>query len=589
MVDPTEDPGDRPDPILATIDAQERDDCPVRAVGSTDGVYWFLSPSGELRRMVRSDFTAIGLLSLFEGRDAWLIANHVRHDKDGEPVNDFNAKKAAADLMTRCHRIGLYDPSLGRRGLGVWKAPDGSPIVHCGDAVYVAGGWRRPGLRLDPGLYVARPRCARPDFDEPASAEDAQRMRDAIDLWRFGEPVDADMVFGWYALALLGEMPPWRVHMQCDAEHGSGKTALIVLLGAGLGPQSETLNDYTEAGIRASLTNQSRAILLDEAEVAPGGGGASRMQMVIGLIRRMSGAQGAEVARGSPNQEAMRNHVSGSAFLAGINPPPLLPQDRSRIYGFRLVKATRDPDAEAKLTAATEGARGMSPRLRARAIKQWPVFEASAPVWRRALIEAGCDGRQADMFAALLAGRDLLLHDGPPDPDSVAAEMERLGGIISELSQADEEDGDAAQCWNHLLGQPADPYKARKRITLGAMVAAAAKDLTSPYRDELRAYGMRLEPEKREDGSERPVLLVANNHQAVKRIYAGTRWEGGGHRISLLRLGSPVRGPDWVARPSGRAWQFGGPKSHAVVIPWTLLPEYEPMTRGSGPDLDGDD
>ncbi|MGO1079940.1 hypothetical protein [Inquilinus sp. CA228] len=585
MADPAKDPGGRPDPILALIDAQERDDCPVRAVGSIDSVYWFLSPSGELRKMTRSDFTAIGILSLFEGRDEWLVANHVRYDKEGEPTNDFNARKAAADLMRRCHRMGLYDPSLGRRGLGVWKAPDGSPIVHCGDGLFIGGRWCRPGLRLDPGLYIARPKCARPDFDAPASAAEAQRLRDAIGLWRFGAPADADLVFGWVALALLGELPPWRAHMLCDAEHGAGKTALLMLIAAMMGPQAEMLNDFTEAGIRASLTNQSRALLLDEAEV---GAGAVRMQMVIGLIRRMSGAQGAEIARGSPTQDAMRNHVSGSAFLAGINPPPLLPQDRSRIYGFRLIKATRDPDAEARITAATEGARGVSQQLRARAILQWPVFEASAPVWRRALIEAGCDGRQADMFAALLAGRDLMLHDGPPDPDSVAQEMERLGPVIIEMSQADEEDGDAAQCWNHLLGQAADPYKARRRVTLGTMVAAAVKDQSSPYRDELRSYGMRVETWPGADGTAALCLIVANKVQALFRIFAGTRWEAGGHRTSLLRLGYPARGPDWCVQPTGRSMQFGGAKSHGIVIPFALLPEYEPMSRGAGPDLDDD-
>lgn len=576
------------DPILETIEAQERDDCPVKAVGSTDGIYWFLAPSGELRQMKRADFTAIGLLSLFEGRSTWMIANHQRFDKDGEPINDFNARAVSADLMARCHRVGLFDPAIGRRGLGVWRAPDGTAIIHCGDAIYVAGDWRRPGLRLDRGLYIARPRCERPDFGNPASAEEAQQLRQAIDLWRFGNPVQGDMVFGWLGLALLGEMPRWRVHIQADAEHGSGKSALIELLGAAMGPMAEMLNDFTEAGLRAALTNQSRVLLLDEAEVGTGGG-ETRMQMVIGLIRRMSGAQGAQIARGSQTQEAMLNHVSGCAFLAGINPPPLLPQDRSRIYSVQVVKATRDPAAEAKVNAAIEGARGVSPRLRARAIRQWPVFLEAAPVWRRALIEAGCDGRQADMFAALLAGRDLLLHDGPPDGDTVAQEMERLGPIIAELSQADEEDGDAAQCWAHLLGQAADPYKARRRVTLGTMIASAAKDTSTPYRDELRSYGMRIEPMARADGTEAPVLLIANRHSALSKIYAGTRWAGGGHKTSLARLGNPARGPDWCVRPTGVGWQFGGVKSHGLIVPNALLPAYEPFSRGGGSGFDDDD
>lgn len=573
------------DPILAAIEAQERDDCPVKAVGSTDGAYWFLAPSGELRRMVRSDFNAVGLLSLFEGDQNWMVANHQRLDKEGTPINDFSVRGVAADLMRRCHRAGLFDPTIGRRGLGVWRAPDGTPIVHCGDAIFVAGAWRQPGLKLDKGLYVARPRSARPDFDNPATVEESRSILEGLRLWRFGERIDRDMVFGWYVHALLGELPRWRVHTLCDAEHGAGKSALIEYLGAGMGPQAEMLNDYTEAGIRASLTNQSRALLLDEAEVGNGGGGM-RMQMVIGLIRRMSGSQGAEVARGSPGQDAMRNHVSGSAFMAGINPPPLMPQDRSRIYGFRLIKATRDPDAEAKVMAATEAARGLSPRLRARAILRWPIFMQAAPVWRRALIEAGCDGRQADMFATLLAGRDMMLHDGPPDSDSIAADIERLSPLIAEMSMADEEDGDAAQCWAHLLGATADPYKARKRLTLGTMIAASAMDMSSPYRDELRAYGLRVEPIPKDDGTTAPVLLVATKHQALLRLYANTRWEGGGWCTSLLRLGRPSLGADWMVFKHPDPWQFAGPKSRALVVPPALLPRWEPVSRGAGAKFD---
>ena len=103
----------------------------------------------------------------------------------------------------------------------------------------------------------------------------------------------------------------------------------------------------------------------------------------------------------------------------------------------------------------------LSPRFRGRAVRGWPFYLDCFEVWRGALVTAGCDGRQADQLAALLAGRDLLLHDILPDSDSQAIELERLAPLLADTTAADREDGDAGHQPPH--GAPVPPERRERR------------------------------------------------------------------------------------------------------------------------------
>jgi hypothetical protein len=557
--------------------------CPVVALGHQDGEYVFLSPSGELRRLKARDLGgAPGLVSLFGGDLAWMKAAHPRYDREGNPVDDFNARAVMADLVRQCEAKGLFDPGLKMRGLGVWPAVDGArrvAVAHCGKDLVVVDEMKRPSTRpagwhVARQVFVARPVVPGPDTSSPASVADGEELRDALRLWRWGRnDVDVWLMLGFVGASLMGALSPFRSHGQLDAEHGSGKTTLLQLIQAVLGCMGELWNDYSEAGLRATLGGDARTVLLDEADPTPGSGadGGSLVQRVIGLLRRMSTGDGANVVRGSPTQDAHRSTVTGSALLASVNPPPLTPQDRSRIYRFRLRKATGDPEAAKAVAVAIAKAAEMSPRFRGRALIMWPVFERTQSAFRHALITSGADGRQADLLSVMSAGACMLVCDELPDGPFIEQIVQDLALVVREAAQADTEDADAAQCLNRMMSAPVDSWRTGTRPTVGQLVSWALDDPHGTSAGELKKIGLRVDTNRlaHEAADAVPVLLVAYRHQGLARIFAGdSRWAGGGWVGSLERLGEDV-----AAHPS--PVRFAGALSRALRIPLRHLPPAE--------------
>jgi hypothetical protein len=201
------------------------------------------------------------------------------------------------------------------------------------------------------------------------------------------------------------------------------------------------------------------------------------------------------------------------------------------------------------------------------------VFDQAWPIWRSALMKAGCDGRQGDVAATLLAGRDLLLFDGPPDQDSIDHMLDLLVPLISELSISEAEDSDGQQCLATLLGFVPNYWRSGARLTIGQMIALALAEpsLDGEYARALRVYGMRLQ--RTPSGI---VLIVANRHEGLKRIYRDTqRWGDGAWPVSLGRLGEDV------LAFKDSLW-FAGVKSRGMAVPAHYLPA--PQAGDQSPD-----
>ncbi|MDP6565685.1 MAG: hypothetical protein QF578_12730 [Alphaproteobacteria bacterium] len=165
-----------------------------------------------------------------------------------------------------------------------------------------------------------------------------------------------------------------------------------------------------------------------------------------------------------------------------------------------------------------------STALRARAIELWPVFEASFGAYRQTFINAGCDARQADQIATILAGRDLLLCDVEPDDDSLTHEVGRCRELL-EAAAAEEDEGEGEQCLNHLMSSPVDIWRSGLRRTVAQVIIdALAADPTTAggQRAGLGTIGLRLEGT---GGDVR--IAVANRHVGLERLFNNTRWQGG--------------------------------------------------------------
>ncbi len=528
--------------------------CPITPLGMIDGVCYFIGRSGELRKLAHRDFTEACLITLF-GNKNWLCQNFPnKTKKGGQDFSSFNRSEAMNWLIDKCDKRGLYDPSTPLRGAGVWRADD-EPVLHSGDGIWYKNQWLPPGQRIHGSIYTARAALKRPDFKAPMTAIEAQEIRLWFNAWAFDDPVDADLLFGFLGAALLGGFPSWRVHVFIIGERGIGKTTLGDLIIALLGEQGLEFNDFTEAGLRQSLLNEARTILLDEGEPGKDGSDAHRMASVIRLLRKLSGGQGARIARGSSSGVAQNYTVTGSVLLLAINPPPLEPQDRSRILQISLRKSEH-PVSKKDIEYFVREAARRSAKIRARAILGADRFAYAVEFYRDILVKRGCDGRQADMFSALLAGRSVLLDDDKPreEPALFDALSSRLGNIFLE----DSESGDGRLCLRHLYDATCDAIRDGRRLTIGQVIAKERKG-SSTFDNVLDSYGLRLMP----DG----LLFVPFKHGQLDRVYGSTPWALGGWRHSLLRL--PGAAPSqWPVRVSGV-------KIRGLFIPRDLLPSLE--------------
>jgi hypothetical protein len=543
----------------------DTDECPVTVLGRAAGVYYFIAASGELMEIAAREMTPRVINSVFDGRLRWLIDNFPAVDKAGDPTGGVNYNSAAAGLMRMAADRPIWDRETPIRGRGVWRSGD-KVIVHCGDGVLVGRDWQRPGLMMGAAVYPAYAAIRRP-AERAATAADGARLLQAFGLWNYQRPVMGHLSLGWCSLAMLGAAPRWRAHFLATGDRGCGKSALMNLFGAALGPQSYALNDFTPASIQQTLNGQGRALLLDEAE---DDGSLGRVQQVIELLRKMSGGDGAVGARGSSGGQARSFVVNATTALGAINPPQLLPQDRSRILVCELGKIV-DTSNEAKVLSETLWAEQMSPRLRARMLRGWSRFGQALEFWRAELLQTFCDNRQADQIGCLLAAADIMLNDAPPDADSTRVLIEALTPVLVAMFHADSEQTDPQLCLNRLFSRQIEAWDKGSKETVGAVVEKAlTNDFPETAEKALRRNGMRLEAHNGEW-----VLLVAHIHNGMAEIFRASRWRDGGWNSALSRIERTFPWP----KPE----KFAGAQSRAIAIPMEYLPLPEDKILRSVP------
>jgi hypothetical protein len=538
---------------------------PVRPLGHNGGIYYYLSKAGEIRRLQDKDHKRLQILSLFDGDDQWLIEHCPAFDKDGNAREGVWSHDAAAKRLIRlAARQGLFDPNTPVRGPGVWRTGNGRLVVHAGNAIasltaddcveLAEGGglrWEHAGQVIDGGLYAATSRCQRP-ADEPARRSVGGKVLAALKLWCYDSPLSPDIILGFLGAAMLGGAPAWRVHLLLSAQGGSGKTWLMNFLDAALGGMGAYSNDASEAGLRQALTGESRVLLLDEAEGDEGSAG--KVEAVIRLLRLMSSGSGANVMRGSAGGRAQSFQVTGCAVMAAILPPPLKPQDRSRIC---VINVLRPPSSQStaraaeKAAAAIRDVRKVAPGLRTRAIAGWPRFQETFDLYRAGLIAKGLSGRNADTLATILSGRDLMLQDGVPDTDSIEADIEKFAPIMAIADEAEDE-GEGQQCLTHLFTSAIDRWHQGEKSTVGELVMDRRNDI-------LARVGLKIRNVDEGDG-----LLVANQHVGLARIFEGSKWSDGRWVTALRYLDG--------AGPFEKAVRMSGLLSRVSYIPPQHLP-----------------
>lgn len=550
---------------------REDDGCPVGFLGQRDDGFYFFDYLGQIRVLTAQKIgQSAQIAALFGGAGcAWLAEKFPAKDKDGNTIpGQFATRRVNLWIIEESGRLGLFNPDMARRGIGVWRVGP-RVVLHLGNTIRWGRArpeepdvWRRPGFREDDALWPALPAAAKPA--RPASAAKAAEFEAMLRRWNWRESFGAELMFGLWAASMMGAAIAWRPHGFIVSEAGSGKSTLFEMLHAA-SPLGLLMDDYTEPGIRQTITGSACGVLLDEAD-PDDTLAAEKLQRVISFIRRMSGGKGATAVRGGAGGVAQSFRAVASFIMCGTLSPNLLPADASRITTFGLLALPKGakPPSEAQMAEI----KAMGPALLGRVLEALPRFpDAFAAAREQIIARDGGSQRVADQIGAMLAARWVVLHDDPFP--QIPDELDELAWAMP--TEADRElDGGPRQCWNHLLHSGLESYRKGDRPTVRSMIIAAMQSEGVPEdaRRDLFDHGLRIGPYPL-SGTGPPGLYVMNKHPRLAAMFKETRWAGGkwSEELGRLREGEAV-----AVRPPLPVTLALREKHRCVWVPGEFLP-----------------
>jgi hypothetical protein len=555
-----------------------RDPPPVVPLGFVSGEYIFVTKARELRHFTAGQLHGRGgLADLFAGDLRWPIRHYPATDREGAPTGRPSVPSLMEAMIRFCvDHARYYDGAIPHRSIGTWRE-DGLPLVHSGDRIFHAGTIHAPGEAIGEARYVLGANRQAPLYvnvgrDQyewrPGGLDACARVLGHLEEWHWANPEALELFAGWLWCALLGDAPRWKPHMFVRAVAGSGKSTLLKfvawLLGGAAHPVQRT---FSKARLEERFAHTACALLLEEAEGDPGRE-AERMKQVLDLLLLLSddGAVGGRYKR--------EIDLHGLACLVATLTDEWRTTIKSRVTLLEL-KPLRARDrallsAEA-LEALMKQAAEISPGLRARAIARYDLFQENLVLIRARILELGGSPRDADQLGHLLAGWACMSWDEAISEDELGR-LDRFRDYI--LTVRDEEEGldDASECFNILLGLPAQSWRGGDQLTIGQLIARAREPLNDDFRRTLLGYGLRLHKLPAESWAQ-AWLAIANKHPGLDRLFGDYPNYKGQRRTQILAgLRRVTDGQEHMAKPSEAPLRFAGPQSRALLVPPELLP-----------------
>lgn len=422
--------------------------------------------------------------------------------KRGETVG-FLPKVAGDALMQACRLKGPFSLS-SVRGRGVW--------IEGGDVIINLG-------RPIPGEYRNTYVCFEPLPEFKGAKVDGSKLLGTLSLFKWHHPTDATLLLGWLAIAPVCGALGWRPHVFLHGPKNTGKTTLVRAMSGLLAPLAIVLDGQsTEAGIRQKLGPDSLPIVLDEFE---SDGNRKRMEAVIKLARSASSAEGG-IARGTPEGRVLEFAIRTSFLFAAINPVLGTAADASRVVQIELRPHDGDGTTKSQIERGIQWMRDVGSAWIGQAINN--VQTLIETINELQVHMPPLDSRHLINMATLLGGAWVAIYHRTPTVPEAIAWIENHMDSIGVHAEAHEHD-DAVDCLQHLLGSSYD------NITIGTLIADAAKARDSTP-DALLTMGIRVETD---------VFYVANKHPGLNRIFANTRWAGGGWKTALARIPGAIK------------------------------------------------
>jgi hypothetical protein len=496
--------------------------CPVTPLGKAGDIIYVLDTLGEVA-MLKAGSSGKGPIGyLFGGRSGyleWAWPRFGKGPKNGpRPVVGWEADDARQALVDACSWKGVFDDVDRVRGRGAWLNSDGSLIYHAGNRVLWCGQWKHPG-ELGDWVFPARTPIMSPQ-PGPADPGEIRTLQVMLETWNWtrGE-LDARLLLGWIAAALIGGALDWRPMVFLTGDAGTGKSTLQKLMGAVIGRGLVSSVNTTGPALYQRLKHDVVPVSVDELESEAD---TRVADVVIKLVR--TAASGGKISRGSSDGVAREYECRSAFVLSAINHPPLNGQDEQRLAILALRPIER---------AAVDGLfEGMDPQrigkaLLRRMIDGWPRWARTLKAYRKALIEVGGHtGRSADQFGPMIAAWHIALHDEEPSAELLDYWVKALD--VSTLKETNGQAPNWRQCLNHLVDVQPDALRTYANKSLSGYIEQFRDknhldDLVSRVRDLGLAISF---PKGAADTWENARLFVPTTHPEVSKLFAGTQWAG---------------------------------------------------------------
>ena len=532
---PPELPDAEPPTAPAAETAREIRPAPFACLGFDNGKYFYLPRStGQVTTVSRGSHTATNLLELAE-IGYW---ESVHPSKEG-----VNWLAAASALFRNQSAAGVFDPDR-IRGRGAWL-DDGRVVFHLGDRLIVDEKAHSVHAPPPTQYFYEQARHLDGPSGTPLGDDDAMRLRDIAERFKWEMPVSAHFLLGWLILAPVCGALAWRPHVWVTGGAGTGKTTVLKtfmrpLMGGVL--QSAT-GGTTEAGLRGTLKSDAIPVVFDEFEQNE----VKDKQMVQNVLAlaRIASSEGGKIYKGTPGGGTNAFEIRSMFCVSSINVSLIQKADIDRFCVLALRKGNFDEnewlDFEREILSISTIENGKA--LIARTLSNLPTIVKNAKTLAHALGRK-FGQRFGDQHGTLLAGAWSLEASGGCELTLEQAQQ-WIDQMDWENQQHDAGDADELKCRDTSLQQIVRSGGGLD-ASLGEMVKAVAKgqSLGKTTWHELvpilGRYGIKVFPggERLPDGEHADCcqLAIANSNAQLDQLLRATPWSNGAHRSSLRRI-----------------------------------------------------